>query len=448
MGGPDSLDFSALRPRLQRLARDLYSDLWPPEVAVVRQRLDTPRLDDIEGSTAEAVRRIVAGSERRGPVAVGVGSRGIANLERIVRCVIAELKASGFEPFIVPAMGSHGGAVAEGQREILADYGISEERVGAPVRATMETTVLGEVDGVPVHWDRIAAETGRAFLVTRVKPHTDFDGPIESGLSKMAVIGLGKQRGAQIIHSAGVRGLRDVMPAAARLIESKGLLLGGLGIVENARDETAEIHGLRGPDIAGDYEAEVLARAKELMPRIPFDSLHVLVVDAMGKDISGAGMDTNVLGRWRIPGVAEDARPQIACVVTLDLTPASHGNAAGLGNADIVPIRLAEKVDIGAFYTNSLTAGIVGLERAKLPAVLATDRDCVLAAAAVSGRTATEPLRLAWIQDTLHTEALAVSADLLDEVRSRPDLELVSEARPMPFDGEGRLQPFPEFAGD
>ena len=435
-------------PALERLCRDLYGELPVPEVALVRQRLDTPRLDDIEGAVVAAVRRVAAATERRGPVAVGVGSRGIANLEQIVRTAIRELRAAGFEPFVVPAMGSHGGATADGQREILADYGVDAPHVGAEVRATMETVHLGDVDGLAVHWDRYAAEAGAAFLVARIKPHTDFAGPIESGLAKMAAIGLGKQRGAQLTHAAGVRGLRDLMPEAARFIAAKGLLVGGLGIIENARDETAEIHGLLGADVAGPSEAKLQERAKQLMPRIPFDDLHVLVVDRMGKDVSGAGMDTNVLGRWRIPGVAEDARPQIASIVTLDLTAASHGNSAGLGLADFVPVRVAEKVDVGAFYTNSLTAGIVGVERAKFPVVLPTDRDCVIAAAATAGRAAAEPLRLCWIADTLHTETFAVGEDMLEEVSAREDLQVVTGPRPMPFDSAGRLRALPEFQGD
>jgi hypothetical protein len=450
MAGPvsNSLDFGRALPELQRLARELYGDLPVPEVALVRQHVETPKLQDLEGAVAAAVARGIAGTERRGAIAVGVGSRGIANVARIAAATVRELQKAGFQPFIVPAMGSHGGAEAEGQAQILADYGVDEESMGVPVRATMDTRVVGEVEGVPVQLDRHVVEAGAVFLINRVKPHTDFDGPIESGLSKMCAIGLGKQRGAQALHSAGVRGLRDLMPAAARLIAAKGILVGGLAIVENGRDETAEISGLLGSEVAGEAEARLLKRAKELLPRIPFETLHVLVLDRMGKDVSGAGMDTNVLGRWRIHGVEETAKPQIACVVPLSLTDASHGNAAGLGLAEFVPLRLAEKVDLVAFYANSLTAGIVGIERGQFPIVLPSDRDCVLAAAATSGRTEREPLRLAWIGDTLHTETFAVSRDLLPEIAERSDVEQIGPLRPMPFDESGRLRELAELIGD
>ncbi|MDQ6691176.1 MAG: DUF2088 domain-containing protein [Candidatus Dormibacteraeota bacterium] len=450
MGGqtPNSLDFSRALPALERLARELYGSHPPPEVALVRQMVEAPRVPDIGGAVDEAVRRVAQATSRRGPLAVGVGSRGIANLDLIVRRTVEALKREGFEPYIVPAMGSHGSAEAEGQAQILADYGIDEATTGVPVRATMDTTVIGEVGGVPVHIDANVAQTGAVFLVSRVKPHTDFESSIESGLAKMCAIGLGKQRGAQLLHSAGIRGLSELVPEAARLAVAKGILIGGLGIVENARDETAEIHGVLGSEVAGEFEAELLSRARELMPRIPFDRLHVLVLDRMGKDISGAGMDTNVLGRWRIPGVEENALPQIACIVPLTLTEASHGNAAGLGLAEFIPLHLAERVDLGAFYANSLTAGIVGLERGQFPIVLPTDRDCVMAAAAAAGRIADEPLRLVWIQDTLHTETFAVSRALLPEVAARDDLDQVGSLAPMPFGRTGRLAPIAGLIGD
>lgn len=450
MGGvtPNSLDFSRAAGALERLARELYSGHQPPEVALVRQAVDAPRLNDIEGAVSDAVRRVATATIRRGPLAVGVGSRGIANIDRIVRTAVEALKAEGFEPFIVPAMGSHGSSDAAGQAQILADYGIDQATTGVPVRATMDTVVIGEVGGVPVHLDANVAAAGAVFLISRIKPHTDFSSSIESGLAKMCAIGLGKQRGAQLIHSAGIRGLTDLVPQAARLAVAKDILIGGVGIVENARDETAEIHGVLGSEVAGEFEAEILARAKQLMPRIPFDRLHVLVLDRMGKDVSGAGMDTNVLGRWRIPGVEEDSLPQIACVVPLSLTDPSHGNAAGLGLAEFIPLHLAEQVDLAAFYFNSLTAGIVGVERGQFPIVLPTDRDCVLAAAAVAGRTESEPLRLAWIQDTLHTETLAVSRALLPEVAERADLDQIGPLAPMPFGRTGRLAPIARLIGD
>ncbi len=412
-------------------------------MSLVRQRLNAPRLDDIEPAVEREVHAVLARSRRpaRGPIAVGVGSRGIANLDRIARTVVAALRAAGFAPFIVPAMGSHGGATSHGQTQVLADYGVDQARTGAPVRATMETALLGEVEGMPVYIDRYAFDAGAVFLISRVKPHTDFRGPVESGLSKMCAIGLGKQMGARAIHAAGPYGLKHYVPLAARLSASRGILVGGLAILENARDETARVQGVLGSDVGGQVEEALLTEARSLMPRVPFDTLDVLVVERMGKDISGTGMDTNVLGRMRIAGEEEPATPSIANIVALDLTDASHGNAAGLGLADFVPARLIAKVDLVAFYTNCLTAGIVGVERGQLPIILPTDRDAVLAAIACRGRTAREPLRLAWITDTLHTEALAVSDTLRDEARGRADLEVEGAPRLMPFDPEGTLAP-------
>ncbi len=442
---PARLDLKAALPALERLAGELYGELAPPPVGLVRQRLAPPRLQDLEGAVEAAVRRVAESTERRGPMAVGVGSRGIAELATIVRVALKALQSAGFEPFIVPAMGSHGGATAAGQAAVLADYGIDEARLHVQVRATMETIELGQVAGVPVHLDRNVVEAGRVFVVNRIKPHTDFRGPIESGPAKMAAIGLGKQRGAQQIHAAGVRGLRDVMPEVARFLVARGILVGGLVVIENSLDQIAEVHGLLGSEIAGPPEEKLLRRAYELMPKIPFDVIDVLVVDRMGKDISGTGMDTNVINRLRIPGEEEPAGTRIASIVPLDLTDASHGNAAGIGLAEFIPARLAEKVDLASLYANALTAGIVGLERGQLPMILPTDRDAVLAAIATSGRTASEPIRLAWIADTLHTGTIAVSPALLAEAGTQADLEVLGAERPMPFDADGRLEPLDGF---
>ena len=324
--------------------------------------------------------------------------------------------------------------------EVLASYGIDANTMGVPVRATMETRVMGVVEGLPVHVEATVAAAGTAFLIARIKPHTDFRGPVESGLAKMATIGLGKQSGAQIIHSAGIHGLRELMPAAARQLAGSGLFLGGLGIVENQRDETALIQGLTGDEFAGPVEEALLVRARELMPRLPFEMLDVLVVDQMGKDVSGTGMDTNVLNRNRIVGEPEPGGLAIAAIVVLDLTEASHGNAMGIGLADFTVERVLRKLDLAALYTNALTAGVVGFERGQLPIVLPSDRDAILAAIAGRGRPAGTPLRLAWITDTLHTETIAVSPALWDEAASNPELEQISSPCAMPVAADGALQ--------
>jgi hypothetical protein len=430
------LDPTPLLPDLQRLAGRLLEGVEPPPVALVRQRLDPPTLADadLERAVAGEVRRALAGVVPR-RVAVGVGSRGITGIGRIAGAVVETLRALGFDPFVVPAMGSHGAATAEGQAELLAGYGIDRDLI----RATMDTEVVGEVDAAPVHVDRSVVEAGAVFVVNRVKPHTSFRGPVESGLAKMCAVGLGKQAGARHMHSRGTAGLRDRIPAAAALLAARGLLLGGLAVVENQRDRTALVRGLTAAEIGGSAEAALLDEARRLMPRIPFDDLDVLVIDRIGKDVSGAGIDTNVVGRMRVPGQPEPEPPGPIAIVALDVTDASHGNAMGIGTADFTTARLLGRIDLEALYTNALTAGVIGIQRMTIPCVMPTDLAAVCAAVSCRGRDA--PLRLAWIADTLHTEVLGVSPALLEEARRRPDLEITREVEPMPFDAEGRLRP-------
>jgi hypothetical protein len=403
-------------------------------MGLVRQRIQRSVLDDLDRSVRGEVRRALEGVAPR-RIAVGVGSRGIANVGAMVASVIDELRALGFDPLVVPAMGSHGAATAEGQADLLAGYGIDRSLI----QATMETEVVGEVDGLPVHVDRDVVEAGAVFLVNRVKPHTSFRGPVESGLAKMSAVGLGKQAGAAVMHSRGPDGLRDLIPEAARLVAARGLLVGGLAVIENQHDETAEVHGLRAGQIGGEAETALLERARELMPRIPFGDLDVLVVDQLGKNVSGAGIDTNVVGRLRVVGQPEPEPKAVTAIVVLDLTEASHGNAMGIGTADFTTARVLGSIDFEATYTNGLTAGVIGLRRVAIPYVMPTDLSAVCAAIASRGRD--QPLRLAWITDTLHTDLLAVSPTLLDEARGRDDLEVIREAEAMPFSGEGRLRP-------
>ncbi|MDA8061774.1 MAG: DUF2088 domain-containing protein [Actinomycetota bacterium] len=420
----------------------------PPVVDLVRRAPGRPALEDPEGVTRAEVRRLLAGVSGAGAaIAVGVGSRGIAGLATVVAATIDELRRAGFAPFVVPAMGSHGGATPEGQIAVLAGYGVTAAALGVPVRATMDTVVIGEVDGVAVHVDRHVAEAGRALLVCRVKPHTDFRGTIESGPTKMAAIGLGKQRGAQGIHALGVRGLRDVMPRIGRAVVER-LVLGAVAVVENDSDETASITALGAGEIGGPAETALLAEARANLPRIPFDRLDVLVVDRMGKDVSGSGMDPNVVGRWMVSGLPEPEPDAPRCVSVLDLTDASHGNAAGVGLADFTTRRLAERIDPVVTTGNVLTAGWAALQRGRLPMVLDTDRDAVRAAIVGSGHAHGGPLRLAWISDTLHTGTVAVSEALWDEARRRPDLALAGSPFALPFDPEGTLTPLRSVAGE
>jgi hypothetical protein len=413
-----------------------YPDVPLPDVWTVRQKVEAPEIKDVAASAADAVARLFADARLRpdASVAVGVGSRGISNLQPIVRTVVERLKARGCQPFIVPAMGSHGDATAEGQTEVLRGYGITEESCGAPIRATMDVELVSTLDdGYPVYFDRMALAADAVVVVNRIKRHTCFQGRIESGLAKMCAIGLGKHRGAASIHQFGFNGLRETMPRVARRLVTSTNIVGGIGILENAYGGTAEIHGLTADEIGGDREANLLERSRALSPRLAFDDVDVLVVDRMGKDISGSGFDTHVIGRVRMPSAsdAEWPGPTVRVIVALDLTDKTHGNAAGLGLADIVTRRLIERVDFHATMTNHRTSGEGGAFRSKIPVVLADERSAVQAAIGCCGRGRPEAVRLARIQSTAHVETVEISAPLLEEARRRDDIEVLSGPHPM-----------------
>ena len=433
-----NLDPTALLPGLRLMADRLFVTDLPP-VIMIRQQLRSPRIDDPGERARAEVSRLLSGSQRKpGPIAIGIGSRGIVDHVAIVRGTVAALLSAGWQPFLVPAMGSHGAATAEGQAAVLMTYGITEATVGAPMRATMETVVVGTLpDGTPWHLDRLAAEAGAFMLVGRVKPHTGFTGPVESGPAKMCCIGLGKQAGAQLMHNAGPAGLVRRIPAVARLAEAAGLLVGALAVVENQRDQTAIVTGLGPADVGGPAEELLLKKARELMPRLPFANVDVLIVDQMGKDISGSGMDTNVINRFRIVGLEESGEPSITAITVMGLTEATHGNAMGIGNADFIPTTLLGQIDLEALYTNAITAGPMAIERPHLPMVLATGRDAVRAAVTASG-VRVDRIRLAWIHDTLHTEVIGVSPALQAE---HPELTVIRDAGPLPFGEDGALAP-------
>ena len=413
-----------------------YPNVPLPDVWTVRQKIDAPVIGDVVQSTTDAVARLFTDSRLRpgASVAVGVGSRGISNLQPIVRTVIGQLKARGCQPFIVPAMGSHGDATVEGQTAVLRGYGITEDACGAPIRATMEVEQVSTLeDGYPVYFDRIALAADAVVVVNRIKRHTCFHGRIESGLAKMCAIGLGKHTGALAIHEFGFRAVRDTMPRVARRLLACTNIVGGVGILENAYGGTAEIHGLTADEIGSDREVELLERSRALSPRLAFDDVDVLVVDRMGKDISGSGFDTHVIGRVRMPSTpdADWPGPTVRVIVALDLSDKTHGNATGLGLADIVTRRLIERVDFHATMTNHRTSGEGGAFRSKIPLVLPDERAAVQAAIGSCGRGRPESVRLARIQSTAFIETLEISAPLLEEARSRDDIEVVSGPHPM-----------------
>jgi hypothetical protein len=396
-------------------------------------------LSDVEAEIHTAVTRRLS-LQPGARVAIAVGSRGIANLGRIVRATAACVRGLGGEPFVVPAMGSHGGATAEGQRQVLAGYGVTEGAVGCPIRASMEVVELpgaGDAE-YRLYMDRLAHEADGVILINRIKPHTDFHDRYESGLVKMAVIGLGKEAQAAEMHSHGVRGLTELVPRAAAQLLASGRILLGIAIVENAYDETMLVDAIE-PQRLMQREPELLALARANMPRLPVDRLDVLIVDRMGKDISGVGIDTNIIGRMRIRGQPEPDRPDIAMIVVTDLTAGSHGNAAGMGLADITTRRMFDKIDFGVTNTNVVTSGF--LERARMPVVADTEAQAVEWALRGCGPIRQGEERVIRIRDTLHLDELYVSHAVLAEIAGMAGLEVIEPLTGC-FDGRGNLRSF------
>jgi hypothetical protein len=424
--------------------RGLAIDAPFPRMLPVRQRFDAPRVGDVEAATRQALEPLRERIRRGMSVAITAGSRGIHDKPAVVRAAGGWLRSLGAEPFVVPAMGSHGGATAEGQVEMLAELGMTEQTLGMPIRATMETVELDRLPGGPaVHLDAHAAKADAILAVNRVKAHTDFSGEIESGLAKIIAIGLGKQRGAEGIHAYGPANLGVWIPQVARRILDTGKVLGGLAIVENAFDRAARIDLVAAQDIGGPVETSLLTEAKRLMARLPFEAFDVAVIDAMGKNISGAGMDTNVIGRMMIRGSAEFTRPRISTIAVLDVTDVSHGNAVGIGLADFVPFRVLEKIDLNATYINAMTSGLGGPQRGQLPMALPTDRSAIAAAILTCGRADLDRVGLVRLRNTLDLEHLLVSESLRPQVESRPDLEITGDAEPLRFDQDGQLHSWP-----
>jgi hypothetical protein len=377
----------------------------------VRQHVSTESVADVAAEVRAGLRALPL-SQRVRPgmrVALALPSRGISCIEPVVRTVVEELRALDAQPFLVPAMGSHGGGTAEGQQEVLESYGLGEAALGAPIQSCMDSVPIGETPaGMPVYFDTHAAQADGIIAVNRIKEHTAFKGQWESGLMKIIAVGLGKGRGAAEIHNWG---LRDAMPAAARVVLARKPILAGIGIVENGLHQPARIAVLPTERIEAE-EPALLDLARRLRPGIPFEPLDLLIVEEMGKDISGTGMDLNVIGMWR--RVGGPISPVIHTIVALDLTPNSHGNAIGVGFADLITQRLRDKIDVAATYTT-----------------LPTDREAI--AAGLVG-IAPAQARVALIRNTLSLDTLWVSEALLPTVAATPGLEQLGPPRPLTFD--------------
>ena len=411
-----------------------------PEMYRVRQVFDAPRVGNLE----ETLNREMASIRARdlikpgARIALTAGSRGIAHIDHILRHLVQTVRQKGGHPFLLPAMGSHGGGTSVGQVEVLKSLGVTEESTGAPIVSSMDVVEIGKSRfGFPAMVSKPAAEADGIIVVNRIKPHTEFEGPIESGLIKMMAIGMGKHRGCFEVHKQAVQyGYRDVIPEIGGVILSKLPILFGLGIVENIYDETAVIRAVL-PSRFVEEEKELLSLAKKLMARLPFDKIDVLIVDQMGKNISGTGIDTNVIGRIMFIGEREPEKPKITRIVVLDLTEASHGNAVGIGLADYITQRLVKKLDLSALATNAITA--MTPEKGRIPIAMPTDQAAVDAALDTIGSIPPQEARVVHIRNTLEIGELEVSKAFLPEMEGRTDLEVRKQLGPLSFDVTGRI---------
>ncbi len=414
-----------------------------PRMVEVRQSFQALRIEDYVSAIRDELRKKgLRAKVRPGmSIAITAGSRGIAHYPEILATVVEEVKKAGGKPFLVPAMGSHGGATPEGQIEVLSSLGITFETVGAPIHSSMEVDEIGKLDnGALVYVDRIALKADGTIVVARVKPHTDFKDKIESGLMKMMAIGLGKQKGAEMIHWYQSEGYHRLIPLAAKTIMKKAHVLLGLTVVENAYHEIAIVKALE-PDEIEEEEMKLLEKAKELLARLPFKEIDVLIVEEIGKDISGVGMDTNVTGRFWLPGESDPRTPKIKRMVVLDLTDETDGNASGIGLADFTTNRAVSKIDYDATFVNCLTAG--SPETDKIPVFLPNDRDSIAMALQTCGPIDPREVKVVRIKNTLELERFWISEALAEMVKTDKGLsekiEFLGEPREMQFDVLGTL---------
>lgn len=418
-----------------------------PKMARVKQHFDAPVLSDLPAAIHKELDRINAATiiNSGESVAITAGSRGVANIVTAVKATVDYLKNLGAKPFVVPAMGSHGGATAEGQTSVLEHYGITESTVGAPVKATMEVVQLGSIknadaDDLPVFMDRYATEADHVVPLNRIKAHTDFNGSIESGVLKMMVIGLGKQQGANYYHRAFFQyGFEHVITAVGGFILDTGKIAFGIGLLENAHEDTAKVVAMPAKNLLR-TERELLVEAKSMMGRLPFDELDLLIVDWTGKNISGTGMDTNVIGRMMQNFEPEPFKPAILRIFVRDLTEESDGNATGIGLADFTTTRLVDQIDRHSTYMNGITA--LGPQKSKIPFYYDTDKEAIEVALETIGLTKPENARVIRIESTLRLTELDLSKVLLKDVDLQSNLEVIGDTLPLQFDSSDNLFPF------
>lgn len=416
------------------IIQELLSQVPLPRMVKIRQRFYAPEVIDVSGELQKEMAKPGVG-DRIKPgmsIAITVGSRGTAGLPTVTRVIVEEIKKRGGSPFIVPSMGSHGAANAEGQRMVLTNLGVTEETTGCPIKSSMEVVEVGRLNnGLAVLIDKYAYEADGIVVMNRVKAHTSFNGPCESGLAKMLSIGLGKQKGADSCHEYGYKYMAENVINMAEVKISHANILFGIGTIENAYDKIARIVATSSENLI-ETDKEMLIEAKARMARILFDQMDVLVVSRIGKDISGGGMDPNITGRYFTP--YNSGGPEISKLVVLNLTEATHGNANGLGTADFTTRKLFNQIDYDALYANALTATIT--TQVKIPMILDTDKEAIKAAIKTCNNRIISQARVVIIKDTLHMDELYISESMLEEARAHPDITIIGEPIEMRFDGQ------------
>jgi hypothetical protein len=399
----------------------------------IRQHFPENGLADVQGEVVRELQKLKPHIMPGSSIALAIGSRGIRNIADIVKVTAYFVKSCGAHPFIVPAMGSHGNAIAENQARILADYGITEGSIGVPVKSSMEVVELPKGDSpAAVYIDKHAWQADGVILINRIKPHTDYHGRHESGLVKMTVIGLGKEKQASAIHSFGVYGLAELIPVVAGKIIETGKIIGGLAIIENAFDDTMLVRALTSGEFF-EKEPELLKIARDNMPFIPVDNIDLLIIDEMGKNLSGVGVDPNIIGRMKIYGQPEPEKPTPKSIIITDITDESHGNAIGVGLADVIPRRLYSKIDFPSTYTNGITSSFY--ERIKIPVIADTDFDAYKIALRGCGYIEPGREKIVRIKNTMHLEELYVSESALQEIRDSGSIEIIKRDAEL-FSGE------------
>jgi hypothetical protein len=407
----------------------------------VLQLLDRSRIENIPGEIAKEFDRIRL-RERIKPgmqIGIPVGSRGIANLQIIIKSIIAEVNKYGGVPFIIPSMGSHGGASAEGQKKVLAHYGVTEETMGVPIRSSMDVVELGRLENdLPVYFDKIAFESDGIIVANRIKPHTAFKSDIESGLHKMLSVGLGNHQGATLVHYLGEKGLREDMVEFARVILKKAPVLCGLGILENAYDDTYRLMAAT-PGEFEKVERELLKECKRMMFKLPASEIDILVVEEIGKNISGTGMDTNIVGGIKGYRPGDYTPPNIRKIIVLDLTKETGGNALGIGLADLITKKVFDKIDFKDTYANTITTTF--LDRARIPVFCDTEEEAFKIALKTSWIMPGRKPRVMIIRNTLQLDELYVSEPIWEEIKDRPTIQPAGDWELLSFNLEGVIKP-------